>query len=220
MPDTIGEFVTDGIGSRDTDTDTGDSTASGNTGGDREPEILHGYDVEGPSTEKFTGTGDGIRLTKSGKPDRRSKHLRRNGTGNSADAKAESVPLKLNLEDLLLSVHMMGAELLKVPELELDRGEAKKLADAIAEVNKYYGVQVDPKKMAIINLGVVGVTIYGSRILALRMRKKIERDQHRGATPINEPRKETPGKPSPTPQRQPVGDMSPSQIFGDQSAAI
>lgn len=113
----------------------------------------------------------------------------------------------------------MGAELMKVKELELDKVEAKKLGDAITEVTKHYAVVVDPKKLAIFNLCAVAGAIYGPRFYAAKIRKALTAPEER-ATPIDRVAKNTApsrdAKPAPEPNRL----YSPSDIFASEGAAL
>ena len=85
-------------------------------------------------------------------------------------AEAESAQ---NLAGILLSLHAMGAVLLKTPELELTEEEAGKLAAAVAHVNELYGGVVLPEKAAAwINLIMVAGTIYGPRIIVINAKGK------------------------------------------------
>jgi hypothetical protein len=61
-----------------------------------------------------------------------------------------------------------------VPEAALDEDEAKELAKAVAAVNEHYAVAIDPKKLAWFALIGVAGKIYGSRVMAYIMRKKME----------------------------------------------
>jgi hypothetical protein len=63
------------------------------------------------------------------------------------------------------------AGLLKAPEFELDKDEARMLAENMANVAAQYSVTVDPKYMAWI--GFIGclIAIYGPRIGAVAIRK-------------------------------------------------
>lgn len=132
----------------------------------------------------------------------------------------------------------MGATFLHTQELALDKAEAKKLSDAIEGVNAYYKVAIDPKKMAWINLGCVGASIYGQRVAIWKLRMKMEQMQ-RVANGQETPAPKSP----PPPQRQQaapapsksgppdnrvytngkVGNASPSMfenIFGNTSGAL
>lgn len=166
MPDTIGKFVKDGSGGKPS-IDTVTQSNDGIKDSVREPEIIAGYEVEGPDTEPIASGGatGGPRLTKSGKVDRRT--LRGKST---TDAPEEtSVRLSaISLTDAILGLHEMAAEFFKTPELELDKEEAAKLSEATQNVAKYYAIAFNPKKVAIFNLAVCMTTIYGTRFVAIR----------------------------------------------------
>lgn len=68
----------------------------------------------------------------------------------------------------------MLASIVHVPELELDKEEAGKLANAIEKVSRHYPVNIAPKAVDWANLGICAVTIYGTRIAAYRFRLKAE----------------------------------------------
>lgn len=227
MPEPIGHIIADDTGGKP-DTNVDPKSSSGTERRNSEPEIVYGFDAVNPATERFAaGSSGNPRLTKSGRIDRRT--LRGGAGGN----RAEETPglldgSKISLEGLLYSLHLMGKEILSLPEMEIDRDEAKKLAEAVAEVNRFYKVAIDPKKLAWVNLGLVGVTIYGPRFAAARNRRKIAaREGKAPVTPIDQPGK---NPPAPPPKNgrinlDPNGRManaSPSMIdvFGDQNAAI
>lgn len=82
-----------------------------------------------------------------------------------------------DLAGLLLSIHMMGAMILKTPELELTPDESEKLGAAVARVNKEFGVQImSPKMAALVNLGIVAGTVYGPRGVVLWHKARKEKD--------------------------------------------
>lgn len=83
----------------------------------------------------------------------------------------------------------MGSALLHIPEIELDKDEAKKLALAIEGVNEQYKITLDPKKAAWIDLVQVAGVIYGPRAVSYYLRTKAEK------RPLNFTR-------APQPQRQ------------------
>jgi len=62
----------------------------------------------------------------------------------------------------------MGAAFFAIPDLALEKNEAKALAEAIAEVSKYYSIPgLNPAHAAIVSLLLVVVTTYGKRIPAI-----------------------------------------------------
>ncbi len=191
-------------GSAEEQSATGNGTASaGNekpdSGTDRKngsDDTLFGFEVGEPYTEKLDSGGSAPRRTKSGRIDGRTTRWRKSGTGEQADGTdaKESVHLsKLSITDVLYSLHLMGAEILSVPELKLDKDEAKKLGDAIAEVAKHYSVSFDPKKVAIFNLFSTAGLIYGTRLYAVRERRKTEvKPPLQKPTPIDRDKQQVP----------------------------
>jgi hypothetical protein len=121
-------------------------------------------------------TVDPFELTTPAEPEPRARKPRndtgiKRGRPRRGAAEAESAQ---NLAGILLSLHAMGAVLLKTPELELTEEESAKLAAAIAHVNELYGGVVLPEKAtAWINLIMVAGTIYGPRIIVIGAKKKI-----------------------------------------------
>lgn len=98
------------------------------------------------------------------------------GSKNSA-GKSPTKEVQQDLSSLLYSLHLMGSALLKTPELELTVEESEKLGKAVARVNAEYGnIILDPKTAALLNLGIVGVTIYGPRIITVRNNKKKKKE--------------------------------------------
>jgi hypothetical protein len=77
----------------------------------------------------------------------------------------------IGLESLLLSVHMMGARMMDIPELEIDEAESKRYAEAVKEVAKHYNLAIDPKHMAIWQLGTCMASIYMPRFQQYNKRK-------------------------------------------------
>ena len=81
-----------------------------------------------------------------------------------------------DLTGLLFSLHLMGAAICKTPELQLTKEEAEELGKAVARVNKEYGIQIiSSKAAALINLAIVGGTIYGPRSIAIMNNRKNEK---------------------------------------------
>lgn len=198
--------------------DSGAQSVGGNAGGDGPTQAgatLHGYDVEGPDTERI-GT-EPRRLNRDGSVDRRTLRGKR-GKSTTTDGEKESVHLsRISLTDLLFSIHLMGAEFLSTPELELDRDEAKKLGDAITEVGKYYNVSFDPKKVAIFQLAITAGGIYGVRFVAIRNRLKQSQEKIGGPQPVP-PKAASPEPQKPAPRAN--GLASPSAIFGMEDGAL
>ncbi len=93
-------------------------------------------------------------------------------------SQAEAPENIATLSGVLFSIHNMLASFLKVEEFELDEGESEKLATAIARVQKLYNVKfLSEEAAAWVNLTTVGVSVYGPRVAAYRLRTKKERPQ-------------------------------------------
>jgi hypothetical protein len=179
--------------------DTGEATAHrGDNGTTEQPaehpaERIAGFDTADPASVRNGRNASGNGSANSGtKPtaaqrrkanSERAKRIWRERRAKSASAESASsasgkkkeVPLHLaGIEALLLSVHTMGAAILNVPELALDPKEAHSLAEAVSNVAQFYDIPADPKTVAWINLGMCGMTIYGTRALAYSNRLKME----------------------------------------------
>lgn len=181
--------------------------------GTSEPEVIAGFPSVSPIEFIDAGTGDGTPGAGSGDGNAASGNAsggkrrgRPPGSRNTRPAAETSPDLTANIEALLFSVHLMGASLLSVPELELDKQEAKKLSDAIKEVSKHYNVNLDPKKVALFQLGAVATGIYGPRVIAFARRTS----RRAAPVPIS--------KPATTAPINKVADsqpLTPSQIWGE-----
>jgi hypothetical protein len=85
-------------------------------------------------------------------------------------------------------VHTWASVLLKTPELMLEQDEVKTLSDAYGTFSEYHEVpMLTPKRMSEINLVAVALSIYGTRLVAISRRKKVEKTIHGVPTqPIRE----------------------------------
>lgn len=221
MPESIGSFINDGNSGKP-GVDAGVESVGGNAGGIAEPEIINGFEAESPATERIA-TGD---TTGTGRKRRGRPPGSRNATG-SASRNETSVRLEsLKISDLLYSIHLMGSEMMKVPELELDKEECTKLADAIADVSKYYVTAFDPKKVAWCHLAVIAGGIYGTRFFAYRNRIALQKQL--GGIPHAANPKPTPVSASaPTPQKvngvareDGKVEIDPSSLWGMTSGEL
>jgi hypothetical protein len=101
----------------------------------------------------------------------------------NATGKQSTKEVSQDLSGLLLSAHSMLAALIKTPELEIDEAEAKRLGDAVARVNREFGVQImSPKTAAVVNLIMAAGTVYGPRIIAVKNNSKRRKAEKVGAT--------------------------------------
>jgi hypothetical protein len=174
MPDESNIIVEPGpedridIGVRITPTVETPGNGSGIEGSGGEPEIIGGYETAEPGSTVPVGEPVKRRGRKPGSKNRAS------ATGSGAEAEKASGSL-IDLTYLLASVHAMGAALLQVPELEIAEEEAKRYADAVTELSKHYTKGIlSPKQIAWLNFLAVTGNIYGTRVLAYRLRKKME----------------------------------------------
>lgn len=117
----------------------------------------------------------------TGEPVRRG---RRKGSRNSSGSKQQQKQTGQDLTGILLSAHFLLATIAKVPEIELEEAEARKLGDALARVNALYdGIIFTEKQMAWIQLAMAGGAVYGPRLVVYRARVKQEkRDGKRPVT--------------------------------------
>jgi hypothetical protein len=116
------------------------------------------------------------------------------GSGKSAgvktsSAKPKAVPTSLDgIEKILLSLHMMGASMLNVPELMLSEKEASDLSEAIARVAALYDFGASEKTLAWTNLAVCMGGMYGTRFFAFNLRMKAEAEAKKAKVqPISGP---------------------------------
>lgn len=112
----------------------------------------------------------------------------------------------------------MGAALLQTPELVLNDDQCKLLADALEKSAKYRSINFDPKKVADFELVAAIGSIYGVKFMEWRERIKKERSLNVTPMPDNlhEMSKNKQGQQAPSTGR----NFSPSEVFGEQSAAI
>lgn len=227
MPEQAGIIIDDESSGKSA-VDAGTRTDSGTEGRSNEPEILYGFDVHEPATERIDATdssapGKKRRGRPPGSRNSPGGTSGGNGTGSNKENKSEGIlGSGLSLEGVLYSLHLMGSEFLKCKEMELDKDESKKLADAIAEVNRFYNVKFDPKKVAIFNLAVVTASIYGPMAVSIKRRLDAERGpqpvKQAGPQPVQQPKKQA--TPQQTNGQVDFSRVSPSDVFGAQDAAI
>jgi hypothetical protein len=103
---------------------------------------------------------------------------RKPGTTNKA--KTAQVDLS-SVEALLLTVHTGLSVVLKAPEFELTEEEAHKIAEAGTRVSRHYNMTATAKSIDFANLMIVLGTAYGSRFMAMKMRRDMERDERKKA---------------------------------------
>lgn len=154
----IGSEIRDSESGPDTGTDTGGETG---TGIFQDPGTLKGVYIDSESGEPKKRRG---RPPGSGK----------GKTPGSSSPKSKTVPTLIGIEKILLSMHMMGAAMIGVPELQLSEDESKQLADSIERVAALYDMGMSEKAIAWSQLLMVAGATYGPRIFAYQLRTKAE----------------------------------------------
>lgn len=128
-----------------------------------------------------------------------------NGRSSNRDARRptaqETKSSIVGIEKILHSIHLVLAKATKVQELELDPKEAEVLAASLSNVAAHYSIAVDPKITAWIGLIGVAGSIYGPRVAAYGMRKKME-----GGKEKQQPQKQ---EAEFVPQGRPDGNVMP-----------
>src|SRR5579864_2083799 len=123
--------------------------------------------------------------------------------GSSAGTRKAAAQATVDLNNILFSMHLMGASLLKMPSLILTEDEAKRLAESITRVTELYDVPImDEKTRAWLNLSIVGFEVYGTRIIA----EMAERRKKQPAPPpmVISPMRPPQHPPPPPPPRDPI----------------
>lgn len=109
---------------------------------------------------------------------------RKPGSKNRASQQSTK-EVSQDLSGLLLSLHLMGSVILKTPELAITKEESEQLGEAVARVNREFGVQImSPKMAALVNLGIVAGTVYGPRVVTVIHEAKKKKDASKGH-PVN-----------------------------------
>jgi len=214
MQGNIGEIITDTPNGESRDSVIDDAAISDTERIAADSDLSEGTgnkDTERIATPgSDSGTIPGIRITKNGKPDGRSlRRLNRESIGKNTTEKPLPV-INISLTDVILNIHNIGASLLRSELVKLDPSEAEQLSKAVQEVNKYYGANFDPKKVAMFNLITCAGSIYAPRVIAaMNMRDVKKVDQPAPApntVPINTAKNNVP--------KRDISTMTPSELFG------
>ena len=89
------------------------------------------------------------------------------------------------VETLLLGIHQALHTMTGVPEFDMNRDEAAQLAKAYEETAQFYPVlNLDPKLAATLNLVSVVSIVYGSKLLAYRLRRSLAPRRAAPAAPV------------------------------------
>ena len=96
------------------------------------------------------------------------------GARNGEGKRATPSKTTQDLTGLLIVLHLGLSKSLKAEELELDEKEAKSLSDSILRLTELYDIPLPSEKvMAWIMLGKTAGTIYGPRLLAMKLRQTV-----------------------------------------------
>lgn len=108
----------------------------------------------------------------------------------------------------------MGASFLKIPELELDASEAKKLSEAVENVAALYPVGLSEKQIAWGQLVLVGASIYGPRVIAYGARREREKKAKPPAPVVMT-------APAPAPDsKDKARPLNPQDLYGPDNAGV
>ena len=139
-----------------------------------------------PSRENRTGTGTGTGTETTTETGSNETYRRKPGRpkGSTTGQKAQS-HLTDGLESLLVGLHFMGAKLID-ESLELSEADARKLAEALRNVQRHYPYAIDPKRLAVAELAMVAAGIYVPMAAKIIKRKppKIVEVRPSNVTPI------------------------------------
>jgi hypothetical protein len=95
-----------------------------------------------------------------------------------AAAAASAEKKASDLTAIILSMHMLAANITGIAEVELDEKEAKTLAEAVNRIEALYEVPVlSEKQLAWLNLCMVLGTVYGTRYVAYKVRRRKEKEK-------------------------------------------
>lgn len=97
------------------------------------------------------------------------------GAKRGPKPKVKTVSDPAVLAKSLMGIHQLGAMLLQVPELQLNEEESRGLADAVTAVCEEYGLAIDGKTGAAMQLFGACAMIYGPRYFHFKMRVATER---------------------------------------------
>lgn len=127
---------------------------------------------------QFIYNRDGSRRKRRGP--RKGKQYRQQTGPIGSEETPRSNPLNIGMvESTLLSVHAMIAAMAHDPVWELDPSEARKVATAIGDVAPYFDFlnKIDPKLLAMVNLGGALTVVYGPRLVMTTARLREEKRQ-------------------------------------------
>jgi hypothetical protein len=164
--------------------------------------------VSGPQTPESNtepSTGETVQRRGPGRP---------RGTGARPKINASGV------EKLLLGIHHTLRTVTGVEELDMNEHEARELASAYADVSEYYPIMnFDPKYAALANfVGVVSL-VYGTKLMALKMRHSMNKIPRRASpiTPAQQPM-QNPVNAQSTQTQPPVNEFNGQEVPAPEPA--
>jgi hypothetical protein len=209
MQDAVGKFIDGGEPDTGNDTDTAYSDTRGTD-----------ESTGGIGSDSYTApVGEFPKLTKSGRIDKRTLRTGPRGP-RGAGARSDSASTgeeagkvhlsKLDIGELLFSIHLTLSEFTGWEELQLEKEESKELGGAVREFAKFYGVSFDPKKVALFNLCLVAGKLYIPRAIAIKNR--LSETSAKGPQLVQQPKPTINDVPMP-PQTVSLSGMAPSDIW-------
>lgn len=190
----------------------GIAAVNGGTGGAEKPDREHASGSAEPATFGFPAPISPIDASfaagDSGSDRPKRKYTRRTSfdTGPRAETQ-KTAPDLGDLKSLIFSLHQAISAI--VPEMELDKEEASRFADATQNLMKHYDHKVNPKVMAWMQFSCVVGGIYGPRAVTVWKRMESAPVRTPDPQPINAPRAQA------QPQRpvKPLSETAPSEIW-------
>lgn len=167
----------------------------------REPERIAGFGVIDPHRAPEPAND-------------RPKRGRKPGSGRKKEAESHPVGVvSFNFEDALKSGCLFLAMIASAPDLILDDEEAKKVADATRELQRFYPtIQVAEKTAAWCNFGLAVGTVFGPKVIATYRRERKKRPETIRPVITNAgPPATSRAMPSSSPSVFPIIDFKPNQ---------
>lgn len=96
---------------------------------------------------------------------------RRGRPKGTAKSKTNENSLR-NIEKALIAIHFIAATRLNIDEIKLEQDDAHTIAEAVADVAKYYNIKIDGKTGAWLNLTYALGSVYAPMGVLLYMRMK------------------------------------------------
>jgi hypothetical protein len=192
---TIGQIIDAAPNPTTSGTKSGDTEPKGseptNDSGSGEADSISGYASFRPaySADSGAGGGTGVGADSSGgdSPRRRGRPL---GSKNKTESEKVQGGISIDLQGLLLSAHALVANMMEVPELQIDEMQARVYADAVKQASRHYVGAINPKYVDTMNLFCVMGSIYGPAFIAAKKRQSTK--QPKAAQPQVVPIKQQP----------------------------